>query len=362
MLNSLSAVCIHAGAVPFSFFRGEVWRSLLVVMRHKLLGKVNNIALRDSSDEDSSGNDAERPEAASTAALMSLEQVEQLVYKAMGEVQTQLRPSAGQLSERCKESGLKLQLSLQEEIREAVKNDSFFCVTTDGWQSKTRSEFVSVTLQWVNFRCVEDNSQTSMVYRMIALAPVPDGTKESELRELINERLQPFNLSLEHPQILSISTDNERAAKNLGGTKFIFCMPHTLQLCLDDNVTQFSIVLAPIFALVTAIGTSGHLGKKWLFNRQAAWLQTNKRANPLNVVQRNATRWLSVYNMLERLHVLDKRGVFCAENPAGMAGADRVCKAFEATVYIRKKLRIIKLIIRNLNNFKKKIIKKIIRK
>ena len=176
-------------------------------------------------------------------------------------------------------------------IAELIDRDVAF--TTDMWTSIAQHGYITVTGHYIN-------KDWKLNANILATRKVDNRHTGENIAKHVEEISREYGVTMS-----AIVTDNAKnmvSAAEYGGFKRVPCFAHTIQLCVNDALTNKDAMKA-IAAAKRLIGHFNHstMSTSALLDQQK---KLDPSTTPLKLVQDVQTRWNSSYLMMKRLLLL----------------------------------------------------------
>lgn len=183
------------------------------------------------------------------------------------------------------------------ETHNVLKNVRKVCVTTDCWTSINNESYMGVTVHFLD----ETFNPVSL---LLECSTLPVAHTSINLAKELKRILTEWNLEKKHLMIVSDNAANIRAAiQNELQWKHFGCFAHTINLVVHDGLKEEEIsrIIIKVKNIVSHFKRSPLSTEKLL-----AYQRNQGNGNQLKLLQDVATRWNSVFYMLERFLTLEE--------------------------------------------------------
>lgn len=200
----------------------------------------------------------------------------------------------------CKEEAIKkrlksLKLSIQDIIQRDLKSANNIACTSDCWSSLSQDSYITVTAHMINDEWYP-KSYTLTTHKM------EESHTASNLAYQLENTFEKWEID---QKVITVVTDNAKNVlnavqmlSNVSETNDLTCAAHTVQLAVKYGLQQdnLNLLITQCSKIVSHFKHS-NLAKHALKNKQ-----TQLGLTEHTLIQSCATRWNSVYMMLNRLY------------------------------------------------------------
>lgn len=171
--------------------------------------------------------------------------------------------------------------------------------TTDGWTSRAVEGYLSFTIHYTN-------SKFEPKSRALNLRKIDKSHTAENLLEALQEIMAEWGL-LEHPRMKFIWTTDSAAnmikTVQLGDWERIPCIGHKLALTVADTVNTHLNIRNVVTKCSKIVAHFAHSVKsRNLFKKKQEEQLPNEKS--LSLIQKNLTRWNTIYDMFQRIYEL----------------------------------------------------------
>ncbi|XP_043262245.1 E3 SUMO-protein ligase ZBED1-like [Colletes gigas] len=193
-----------------------------------------------------------------------------------------------------------LKVHVKNEISTAIRSNSVFAFTTDGWTSRAVQSYMSLTVHYITPEFV-------LKHNILNLEHVPEKHTHKYIQSTIFNSLQTWSIDIEKPAFFT--TDNGRNIAKAINTyekwTRIPCFGHCLQLVIKSamkNYKEYEELRKRCRSIVTFFAKSTTAREKFMNVQKTL----DDKQTPLKLIQEVDTRWNSTYAMFKRFIVLQK--------------------------------------------------------
>ncbi len=195
----------------------------------------------------------------------------------------------------------------EDTIRKEITKAEWISLTMDMWSSRTMTSFLAITIHFVTDTC-------ELRTRLLDCSSFHDRHTAANIKDRLLSILDKFNLKEKVVAAVSDNGANIKKALHDAEITNIGCYAHTLNLAVNESLAAvygFDALKKKISSLVTLLHQSNNAKED--FDTCLARLQMEKKI----LIKDVATRWNSLYLMLERFLDLKDAVVFFQTTDSG---------------------------------------------